>query len=530
MIKKNILFVFYAHVPYIPCRENISDLVAAPFYDLLSYSLLPFLRMCNRLDTEGVPFKCVLVISPLVCEMLKSSFCCDRYIAYLDRHIAFAQQELTQDILPSQKELTTLHRDMLMRNRDDFAELYQKDVLKQINKFAAKQRFELMATSATPCFFPFYQDIPEVLAAQLELGLHSFRETFEMVPSGFWFPAMGYSAGLDHLVKSYGIDYTILESQSFLFADHPPAQGVFSAAVTENGLAVLGKDTVACADIEQTIGGFYTNPLYLDTAKDIGFERDGQGLSALFNVEQGRRATGFCYCSKNGKEYNPAAGKMQADRDAEQFIAKRHTVFEEAAALLDGEPLCSVCVLPFTFLGKTWFEGICWLESVFRKLASVRDMECSLPSDYLKKVRRIQSIEPFYASHLPSGYADELLNSTNDWMFPRIQKAAERMIDLAGRFPDDQGLKERTLNMAAKEVLLAQSLDWPLMVDAQIFPEYAAEQYRDHIDTFTAVYEALGADSIGTERLIKREKEYPIFKEMNYRFFAKATETAAPKV
>ena len=70
MIKKNILFVFYAHVPYIPCRENISDLVAAPFYDLLSYSLLPFLRMCNRLDAEGVPFKCVLVISPLVCEML----------------------------------------------------------------------------------------------------------------------------------------------------------------------------------------------------------------------------------------------------------------------------------------------------------------------------------------------------------------------------------------------------------------------------------------------------------------------------
>ena len=81
-------------------------------------------------------------------------------------------------------------------------------------------------------------------------------------------------------------------------------------------------------------------------------------------------------------------------------------------------------------------------------------------------------------------------------MVPRIQKATERMIDLAGRFPNDQGLRERTLNMAAKEVLLAQSIDWPLMVDAQITGEYAAAQYRNHIDTFTAVYESLGSGTI----------------------------------
>ena len=521
MIKKNMLFVFYAHVPYVPHRDTVSDIAAAPFYDLLSYSLLPFLRMCDRLDTECIPFKCVLVISPLVCEMLKSSFCCDQYVAYIDHHIAFAQEKLTQDLSPAQKELTILHRDRLLRNRDDFIGLYQKDILKQINKFAAKQKFELMATSATPCFFPFYQDMPESLAAQMEFGLSSFRETFEMVPAGFWFPAMGYSAGLDRLVKSYGIDYTILESQSFLFADHPPARGVFSAAVTESGLSVLGKDTGACADVEQAVGGFYTNPHYLDTARDIGFELDEQGLSALFNVEQGRRATGFCYCSRNGEKYDVSVGKAQAERDAERFIANRSAVLEEAASFLDGESLCSVCILPLTFFGKIWFEGMYWLESVLRKIAAMQDMECTLPTEYLKKVRRIQSIEPFYASHLPSGYADELLNSANDWMFPCIQKAVERMIDLAERFPNDQGLKERTLNMAAKEVLLAQSMDWPLMVDAQISPEYAAEQYRDHIAAFTAVYESLGAGSIGTEQLIKREKEYPIFKEMNYRFFAK---------
>lgn len=519
MIKKTLLFVFHAHVPYIPNTDETGYLESTPFYDLLSYGLLPLLRMCRRLDADGIPFKCVLVISPLVCEMLTSSFCCNRYIAHIDRHIMFAQQELSQ-ALPNQKKLTKLHLDALVRTREDFTKLYQKDILKQINTLVAKGRIELMATSATPCFFPFYQELPESLAAQIELGLSSFREHFDMVPAGFWLPAMGYSAGLDHLIKSYGIDYTVLESQSFLFAGHPPAQGVFSAAVTESGLVMLGKDTGACADIGQADSGFYAHPQYMDTVKDIGFELDEQLLSPLFDVKQGRYATGFCYCSRNGEPYDAAVGKAQAERDAGRFIANRSAVLGEVAGLLDGEPLCSVTVLPLAFLGKTWFEGMDWLESVFRQLAAVPDMECSLPTDYLKKVRRIQSIEPFYASNLPSGYADELLNSTNDWMFARIQKATERMIDLAGRFPNDQGLKERTLNMAAKEVLLAQSMDWPLMVDAQIAAEYAAERYRDHIDTFTAVYEALGAGSIGTERLIKREKEYPIFKEMNYRFFA----------
>ena len=97
------------------------------------------------------------------------------------------------------------------------------------------------------------------------------------------------------------------------------------------------------------------------------------------------------------------------------------------------------------------------------------------------------------------------------------------MIDLAKRFPDDQGLKERTLNMAAKEVLLAQSIDWPLMTNSHISAEYAIGRCQDHIDTFTSVYESLGSGSIGTDRLIKREKEYPLFQEINYRFFIKRT-------
>ena len=57
------------------------------------------------------------------------------------------------------------------------------------------------------------------------------------------------------------------------------------------------------------------------------------------------------------------------------------------------------------------------------------------------------------------------------------------------------------------------------MADAQVSAEYAAVQCEEHLATFTDVYDSLGSGSIGTDRLIKREKEYPIFSDMNYRFF-----------
>ena len=521
MIKKNLLFIFHAHVPYIRHADENEPFEANQLYEMLSYGLLPFLRICSRLNAEAVPFKCALVISPLLCEMLKSSLCQERYGAYLNRHIAFAQQELKRAAGMPREDLVRRYLEFLTLNREDFHTRYKKNILRGINSFASKGCIELLATSATPCFFPFYKDMPEALTVQIEQGLSSFREDFAIAPAGFWLPSMGYDTGLDRIIKSYGLDYTVLESQSFLFADRPPVHGVFSAAMGESGLSFLGKDSAAYADIAHSETGFYLHPDYLDTDKDAGFELDEQALLPLFDVKEGRCATGFCYHRRGGGDYDAAAGILQAEKDAERFLENRHAILTEAAELLDTDPdpLCSVSVLPLRFLGKTWMEGMGWLEAVFRKLAQRHDMQCALPADYLKKVKRIQSINPFYASNLPSGYADELINSSNDWMFPRIQKATERMIDLAGRFPNDQGLKERMLNMAAKELLLAQSTDWPLMADAQTSAEYAATQCEEYLATFTNVYDSLGSGSIGTDRLIKREKEYPIFSEINYRFF-----------
>ena len=148
MIKKTLLFIFHAHVPYIRHTAENELLEANQFYEILSYGLLPFLRMCRRLDADSVSFKCGLVISPLLCEMLKSSFCGERYNEYLDRHTAFAQQELQRAAGTPQEALIRRHLDFLTISREDFNILYKKDILSGINSFAPKGCIELLATSS----------------------------------------------------------------------------------------------------------------------------------------------------------------------------------------------------------------------------------------------------------------------------------------------------------------------------------------------------------------------------------------------
>ncbi len=522
MAQKTLLFIFHAHTPYIRNEHPTDSPEEMRFFELVSYGLLPFLRMCMRLESEHIPFKCGLVLSPTLCEMLTDPLIQEQYSVLLDKHIAFGQAALARTTDSKRRSLIKMHLSFLQVNRNDFIIAYKKNILKKITELLSAGVVELLATAATFCFFPFYENMPESIAAQIDLGLACFREYFPVVPSGFWLPAMGYNTGIDPILKSFGIDYTVVESQSFLFADHPPNRGVFAPAVSESGLIFFGKDCMAGKDVMHSEAGFYRHACYLDTDRDIGFELSGQELRMLFPVEKGRRATGFCYNRRNGDmPYNGAEAAAQAEKDAEVFLQNRYAVLSKAAELTHNQPLCSVCALPLHFLGKTWFEGMTWLEYVFRKLAQTKELHIALPSAYLRKATQLSNVTPFYGSTLPSGYADELINSSNDWMFPLIQKATERMIDLAARFSEDSGLMERVLNTAAKEVLFAQSMDWPLMVDSFTSADYAVTRCEEHIQAFSTVYEALGTKAVSTDWLIKREKKYPVFSEMDYRFFLK---------
>ena len=92
---------------------------------------------------------------------------------------------------------------------------------------------------------------------------------------------------------------------------------------------------------------------------------------------------------------------------------------------------------------------------------------------------------------------------------------------MANRFPSDTGLKARLLNLGAKELMLAQSCGWAKMIENGVFPDYAETRFKQSIIDFTAVFDALGSNTVSTEWLTNLELEHQVFPWMNYRIFSK---------
>jgi 1,4-alpha-glucan branching enzyme len=143
------------------------------------------------------------------------------------------------------------------------------------------------------------------------------------------------------------------------------------------------------------------------------------------------------------------------------------------------------------------------------------------PAEYLFKqdAACFQTLVPEFSSWGANGYAETWVDASNDWMYRHTMRALERMIEIAERFPDNSGLKERILNQAAREILLVLSSDWSKMLYKQECSEYARCQIESSLRNFTTIYEALGSNYISTEWLTNLERRHNIFPHINYRVF-----------
>ena len=143
------------------------------------------------------------------------------------------------------------------------------------------------------------------------------------------------------------------------------------------------------------------------------------------------------------------------------------------------------------------------------------------PSEYLCKQDpgSFQTLKPEFSSWGPGGYAEAWLDASNDWMHSHTMRALERMVEIAERFPNSSGLKERALNQAAREILLVLASDWSKMLYKQESPAYARSRIENSLRNFTTIYEALGSNYISTEWLTHLERRHNIFPNINYRVF-----------
>lgn len=136
--------------------------------------------------------------------------------------------------------------------------------------------------------------------------------------------------------------------------------------------------------------------------------------------------------------------------------------------------------------------------------------------------KRNQVSTPSLSSWGYKGYNEVWLEGSNDWIYPHLHKAAERMVELAKAYPSTDGLRRRALNQAARELLLAQSSDWAFIMKTGTVVPYAVRRTKEHLWRFTKLYEDIRRDSIDEGWLSEMEYRNNIFPEIDYSVYAKA--------
>jgi 1,4-alpha-glucan branching enzyme len=171
--------------------------------------------------------------------------------------------------------------------------------------------------------------------------------------------------------------------------------------------------------------------------------------------------------------------------------------------------------------GHWWYEGPEFLDYFVRKAYYDQQVFTLVtPHEYLCKNPTQQVAKPAASSWGAEGYWSVWLNETNEWIYPHLRVAQERMTQLARRFPKADGLQLRALKQAGRELLLAQSSDWPFILRTGTSPDYARKRVKDHILRFIALHEQLTTTMIDESWLTRIEWMDNLFPDLNYRYWA----------
>ncbi len=519
MGSKNFVIVVNCHYPYIKFASDAESRYEEEntlVFQQISNVYLPLLRLLSKIKREDLDAKIALVFSASACENLCDEDIKKRYNRWLDNLIELGEKEVVRTKGDSAcNETAKYNLNLALDNKKSFNEVWGCDILKAFAHFARDGYAEILATCGTYLFMPLFADMREVLNAQVESGLYAVRHHFGQSADGFFLPEMGYAPGIEEVLKSYGVNYTILPSQSFLFSESSPRNGIFLPARCLNGLSIFAAD-----DFYEHEG--YNRPgVYRNISADLAWELPAKDLAPFTKEGHSRSATGWGYKNNADEVYDVKAALLQANEDAEDFFRKKDEILSRAQIYL-GEDTDVSYSLVFNAADMVagWSECFVGLDAFIHAAVENRVKLVSY-SDLLAGKFGGQKISPYPAAFSEFPYGENLVSNKNSWMIRYLRKACERIVDLVSRFPGDGGLKARLLNLGARELLLAQDCSLSKMVDANFYSDYAAEYFKRAVVSFTNVYDALGTNTVSTEWFCALEKLHPVFPWLNYRIFAK---------
>ncbi|MBI3596704.1 MAG: DUF1957 domain-containing protein, partial [Nitrospirae bacterium] len=423
---------------------------------------------------------------------------------------------------PDFHAVARMYHERFTRSRNRFQNRYRRNLLPAFRRLEEEGALEIITAAATHGYLPLLSAQPFAIRTQVRTAVDYFQQMMGRPPDGLWLPECGYYPGLDSVLREEGLRYFFVETHGLVYAQPRPRYGNYAPIYCPSGVAAFGRDLESSKQVWSAEEGYPGDYDYREYYRDIGFDLDIETIRPYIHPDGIRINTGIKYYRITGKTddkqvYVPSRALEKAVEHAGNFMFNRQRQVEYLASTMDRPPLL---VAPYDaeLFGHWWFEGPEWLNRLIRNLACDQDVvELITPSDYLDEFPINQESTPSGSSWGFKGYNEVWLNGRNDWVWRHLHKTVRRMEEMIRRHPNAGGITRRALNQAVRELLLAQSSDWPFMMKTGQQSEYAVRRFKDHVLRFTRLADEIESGRIDEGWLKELEERDNLFPDLDYR-------------
>ncbi len=520
--------ILHAHLPYVRHPEHPSFFEENWLFEALTECYIPLLNALDRLHQDQVGYRLTISLSPTLMSMLCDELLIERYIKHVNKLFELASKEITRNRRQSDyHKLARLYRRHFRSTLESFQSKYQCDLLSAFETHHRTGNLEIITCAATHGFLPLLNTSETAVRNQINIGITTFERKFGRVPTGFWLPECAYYPGLENLLHDAGIRYFFTDTHGITHASQYPAYGVHAPLDCGNGVNAFARNPEASKQVWSAQDGYPGDFDYREYYSDIGFDQklDLDYLGPYILDSEIRTHTGIKYHRITGGDapkqvYQPRQALDKAHLHAQDFVDKCQFQIAQISPGMDRLP---IIVAPYDaeLFGHWWFEGPHWLEQVMRLTANdknnvIQSVSCD---DYLGVYPDNQVAIPSASTWGDQGYYQYWINESNDWIYPHLQHASNKIEQLALTYAHvaEDSIEERALNQAARSLLLAQASDWPFIMKSGTTIEYARKRITDQLARFNYLHDTILNDDIDEHYLIALEQMDNIFPDIDFR-------------
>ncbi len=561
-------FVLHSHLPYAR-QAGMWPHGEEWVHEAIAETYVPLLNALYDLEAEEVPFNLTIGITPILGEQLADPLIVDHFVAYASERAAWAAADIDRfaaDGDEAMRELALFYHHWYGRVLASFQDRFSRDILGAFKGLQDRGRIEIATCAATHGYLPLMSR-DSTIYAQVKTGADAYKARFGRDPKAIWLPECAYRPAIIEQSDQGDIRRPGIES----FLAERGIRVFFSETHTVEGGRPVGKAMGDAVGLYGNVPRRYAVPLTPEEQSQPGttfqayWVGDAPGQVAVLgrNNRTGMQVwsgehgypgdfayrefhrkdatSGLQYWRIGGRTvdlgdkppYDPAIASGKTAEHASHFS----NLVEEQLATYHAEN-GKVGVISAAFdtelFGHWWFEGVDWLKHVLRNLAASETVQLTTAS------RIIDEQEPERVMVLPEsswgsgGSHFTWLNDDTEWMWGPLHVAESRMEALVASHPDATGDTADLLNQTARELLLAESSDWPFLVTTGQATEYATLRFNEHLERFNQLAdlaEAGGSLDDAGQALLDglKERDNP-FPGIDYRVFAARQGSAADAV